>query len=148
MKKTVKYGLIIAGIGFAAAVAVFLYMYNMPHRNIQEEEVRFTMGADEFTQEFMSNPVESNAKYLDQVVVIEGIIGEKSQDQLNQQVITFKTEKAGINCTFTAETNSNAEKLNEGYKVKIKGVVRLGASYDEDLDMTEYAILEKCDIIK
>ncbi len=148
MKKVVKYGLIIGGTGILIAIAVVLYLFNMPHRNVQGEDVSFAVEANLFVNEFLTNVNASNAKYLDKVVVVSGEVKEISEDMLKQKVVTLKTEKAGVNCTFTVETNANAEGIKIGENVKIKGVVRLGASYDADLDLTEFAILEKCDLIK
>lgn len=148
MKKVVKYGLIIGGVGLIVGISFFFYMFYMPHRNIQGEKESFTLDANQFVNEFLADVSASNAKYLDKVVVVSGEVKEISEDQLKQKVISLKTDKAGINCTFTIETNANVQKIKVGDSVKIKGVVRLGASYDEDLDLTEFAILEKCDIIK
>ncbi len=148
MKKSVKYILLVVVAGVIIAGSVILYMFNMPHRDVQGEDAKYNVEAESFVNDFMTNLNESNAKYLDNVVVVSGTVSEISEDQLKQKVILFKTEKAGVNCTFTAETNENANKLSIGDKVKIKGIVRMGASYDEDLDMSEFAILEKCDIVK
>jgi hypothetical protein len=35
-----------------------------------------------------------------------------------------------------------------GQAITVKGVIRSGASYDEDLEMYENVILEKSDIVK
>jgi len=148
MKKVVKYGLIIGGVGIAIGISIFLYMFYMPHRDVQGEKESFAVEANQLVNEFLSDVNASNAKYLDKVVVVSGEVKEISEDQLKQKVVTLKTDKAGVNCTFTAETNANAESIKVGENVKIKGVVRLGASYDADLDLTEFAILEKCDLIK
>jgi len=148
MKKSIKY-LLFAGIAAIIIIGgIGLYMYYMPHRDVQGEKASYTVEAEQLVNDFMNNQTESNAKYLDKVVVVSGTVAEISEDQLKQKVVLLETEKAGVNCTFMAETNSNAEKLTVGDKVNIKGIVRMGASYDEDLDMAEYAILEKCDIIK
>lgn len=148
MKKSIKY-LVFAAIAAILIVgSIGLYMYYMPHRDVQGEKASYTIEAEQLVNEFMSKPDESNSKYLDKVIEISGTVEEITEDQLNQKVVLLKTANSGVNCTFTAETNSNAKKLSIGDKVKIKGIVRLGASYDEDLDLTEYAIIEKCDIIK
>ena len=147
MKKNVKYLLIAAIAIIVIGGSIGLYMYNMPHRDVQGEGASYTVEADQFVNEFMDNITESNAKYLDNVVIVSGTVAEISEDQLKQKVILLKTEISGVSCTFTIETNANTEKLTEGSKVKIKGIVRMGASFDEDLDLAEYAILEKCDII-
>ena len=56
-------------------------------------------------------------------------------------------EIAGVSCTFTPETKKNAEILKIGDKVTIKGVIRSGAGYDEDMELYEDVILEKCDVV-
>jgi hypothetical protein len=148
MKETVKYGLIIGGTGILIAIAVVLYLFNMPHRNVQREEATYNVDANQLVSEFLTEAEASNSKYLDKVIIISGQVLEITDDQLKQKVVSIKTTKAGINCTFTIETNANAVKLKVGEIAKIKGIVRLGASYDADLDLTEFAILEKCDIVK
>jgi len=148
MKKSVKYLLIAVIAGVLIAGSVVLYMFNMPHRDVQGEDAKYIVEAENFVNEFMTNLNESNAKYLNNVVIVSGTVSEISEDQLKQKVVLLKTDKAGVNCTFTTEINKNAEGLSVGDKVKIKGIVRMGASYDEDIDMAEYAILEKSDIVK
>jgi exonuclease VII large subunit len=70
-------------------------------------------------------------------------------DMNKQQVVLLKdsSQKAGVSCTFTANTNLNALKLKKGEQVTIKGVIRSGAGYDEDLEMYEDVIMEKCDVL-
>jgi len=148
MNKTLKYGLIGGGSLAVVAVAILLYLYFMPHPDIQSEIVDMTITADELVNDFLKDTDASNKKYLDKIVVVTGIVAKIEEDQLKQKVVLLKTESSGVNCTFMIETNKSAEKLNTGDNVKIKGIVRLGASYDEDLDMSEYAIIEKCDVIK
>lgn len=57
------------------------------------------------------------------------------------------SDKAGVCATFTKETNMNAGKLLVGQNVTLKGVIRSGAAYDEDLELYENVILEKSDIV-
>ena len=57
-------------------------------------------------------------------------------------------DKAGVSCTFTKETEASVAGVTVGQKIKVKGVIRSGASYDEDLELYENVILEKCDLIK
>lgn len=147
MNKFLKYGLYAVIAGAIIGGSIILYLFNMPHRDVQGEDAAFSIEATEFVDEFMKKPTESNAKYLDQVVVISGVVAEISEDQLKQKVIVLEAPSSGISCTFTAETNTNAASLEIGNKVTIKGIVRIGPSYDEDMDLSEYGILEKCDII-
>ena len=58
-----------------------------------------------------------------------------------------KGDKAGVSATFTVETNHKISDLKIGEKITVKGVIRSGASYDEDLELYENVILEKSDLI-
>jgi putative nucleic acid binding protein len=138
--------LIIGGIGF--------YMFNMPHRNVQAAKSDYKLSASAIVLEYLEDPVKANDKYLDaegesKILEITGTIASISTDFNNQKVILLKSEnaKAGVNATFTEETNPSVANLKEGQKISVKGVIRSGASYDEDLEMYENVILEKCNLI-
>lgn len=149
--KTVKTILIIMGIGILIAGGVGYYMLNMPHRDVQATSVDFKLSAKEIVEEYLNNSAKANEKYLDEegeskVLVITGKITSITTDFNDQKVILLKdaSEKAGVNCTFLLEANI---RLNEGDVISVKGVIRSGASYDEDLEMYENVILEKCSIV-
>jgi len=148
MNKTLKLGLIILVVGAVFGGSYALYLFNMPHRDVQGEEATFNLEAEELVNEFIANPSSSNTKYLDKVVIVTGKVTEISEDQLGNKVVLLKTEKAGINCTFMQSTNKNTNLLVVNDSVKIKGIINLGPSYDEDLEEAEYGVLEKCDIAK
>jgi hypothetical protein len=59
-----------------------------------------------------------------------------------------RQDKAGVSATFTSETNKNLDGIQPGQMVRIKGVIRSGASFDEDLGLYENVILDKSDIVK
>jgi hypothetical protein len=44
-------------------------------------------------------------------------------------------------------TNSQVDDSLVGKEVTVKGVIRSGAAYDEDLEMYEHVILEKCSLV-
>jgi len=52
-----------------------------------------------------------------------------------------------VKATFTAETSANAANLEVGQKVTLKGVIRSGAAYDQDLEMYEHVLLDKSDVV-
>ena len=54
--------------------------------------------------------------------------------------------KAGVSCAFTTETNAKAKNIKIGDSITVKGVIQSGASFDEDLEMYENVIVDKCDI--
>ena len=153
-KKRFKVITIIVLIGVVIGGGIVLYLFNMPHRNVQETTTDYTLRAVDIVNEYLSTPQIANDKYLDaegesKILEIEGTISSITEDFNNQKVILLKSDnqEAGVSCTFTAATNQSTANLSVGQKVIIKGVIRSGASYDEDLEMYENVIMEKCDLV-
>ena len=153
-KKIVKWGLILLVSGTVIGGGAVLYMFNMPHRNVQAASADFQLEAKQLVNEFLADAGASNNKYLQEegeskIIAVTGIVASIDEDMKQQKVVLLKDagEKAGVSCTFMASTNANAENLRKGSKVTIKGVIRSGAGYDEDLELYEDVIIEKCDVL-
>ncbi|MEA1786741.1 hypothetical protein U1E44_11605 [Arenibacter sp. GZD96] len=154
-KKTIK---IIVGLGLFSLLvgAIIVYrMMNMPHRDVQSAKTDVAISAAALVHEYLADASMANNKYLEaegdsKILAVSGVIASITEDQNNQIVILLKdnAEKAGVSCTFTTETNANTTDLKVGQTITVKGVIRSGAGFDEDLEMYEDVILEKCDIVK
>jgi len=81
---------------------------------------------------------------------VSGVVNQISEDFNHQKVVLLKSDNylAGVSCTFTKETNGEDESFQVGDKVTIKGVIRSGATFDEDLEMYENVIIEKSSVVK
>ncbi len=153
-KEIVKWGLILIVSGGVIGGGVILYIFNMPHRDVQAASADYQMEARQLVSEYLADAGAANNKYLQEegdskIIAITGIVASIDEDMKQQKVVLLKDagEKAGISCTFMASTNANAENLRKGNKVTIKGVIRSGAGYDEDLELYEDVIMEKCDVL-
>ncbi len=155
MKKAIKRNLLFAvAIITICAVVFALYLFNMPHRDVQATKTDYSLSSTAVVNEYLVNLQKANEKYLDEegnskILAITGRVFSISEDLKHQTVILLKdtADKAGVSCTFTSETNVNAKGLKIGDQVTIKGVIRAGAGYDKDLDLYENVIMEKCDIL-
>lgn len=154
-RKILKIGLIVVASGLLIGGGIVYYMFNMPHRDVQATTTDYQVQASVLVQEYLNNPDKANEKYLDEegeskIFEVTGQIASISEDFNNQKVVLLKTpdDKAGVSCTFTVATNTQMTGLSEGDEVTIKGVIRAGATYDEDLEMYENVILEKCALVK
>jgi len=152
--KLLKIILILIGVGVLTAIGIGFYMFNMPHRDVQATSSDYKLSAEAIVTEYLNNPTVANDKYLDaegesKILEITGQITSITTDFNNQKVVLLKGEnaEAGVICTFTEKTNASVNKLKEGQNISVKGVIRSGASYDEDLEMYENVILEKCSLI-
>lgn len=153
-KKILKWVLIVGISGLVIGGSIIYYMFNMPHRDVQATAVDINLNANDLINEFLTNADEAYNKYLQEegeskILAVSGTVHDKSKDMNNQWVVVLKDKEdgAGVSCTFLETTNQNAENLKKGDKVTIKGVIRSGASYDEDLEMYEDVIMEKCDVL-
>jgi hypothetical protein len=153
-KTIIKTSLIIIVIGILTAAGTIFYMFNMPHRDVQASKTDYVLQASQLATEYLTDPLAANEKYLDEsgeskILEISGLIASITEDFNDQKVVLLKSSenKAGVSCTFTYETNTSLNGIHEGQHIIVKGVIRAGASYDEDLQMYENVIMEKCDLI-
>ena len=141
-------------LALLALAGIFGYkMYNKPHRDVQTAPVDLQVEAGVLISEYLVNAAAANQKYLpegeqDRILAVSGTVYAIDTDMNGQKVVLLKEREdaPGVSCTFLKSTNVNADKLRVGEKATIKGVIRSGAGYDEDLDLFEDAILEKCDL--
>ncbi|HET6243138.1 MAG: hypothetical protein H0V01_10580 [Bacteroidetes bacterium] len=155
IRKTVKASLLILSALVFIAGGIAYYFYNLPHRDVHSAQADYSYDAGELVNEYLSDPIKANEKYLDgegesKILQVSGPVVSISEDFKNQKVIRLKPEngKAGVSCTFTEETNDEALAILVGQTITVKGVIRIGAAYDEDLERYEDVILEKCSLIK
>ncbi len=153
-KKIIKWGLIILAGGLIIGGGVVYYLFNMPKRDVQATSTDYTVTSQQIVQEYLSNMQLANDKYLQaegesKILAVSGTVASIDEDLNHQKVVLLKgvNDMAGVSCTFTTTTNVNAAKLKNGDKVTIKGVIRSGAGYDEDQELYEDVIMEKCDVI-
>lgn len=146
--------LVVVGAIILMGGGIGIYMFNAPHRNIEAADSDYTLKASDIVSEYLTDSNLANDKYLDEegeskILEVKGVIASISTDFNNQKVILLKNENenAGVSCTFTTKTNQSVENLKEGQNIIVKGVIRSGASYDEDLEMYENVILEKCSLM-
>ena len=152
--KAKKIVLIIVIAGILAAIYP-AYLFFMPHRDVQKTEAFASLSTKELVDEYLKDNAAANAKYLEKdgnskVLIVSGTVFEITKDQNNQTVILLKDagEDAGVSCTFLAAADNNIKNIKIGDKIKVKGFITLGASYDEDLEMYEDVIMQDCDIVK
>lgn len=150
-KKIIIVTLLAAIIGIGSIV---YYIFNKPHKDVQSAKTEFSIEATAIVNEYLSNAEIANEKYLNEdgfskILEITGTVFSISEDFNNQKVILLKSpqDKAGVSVTFTNEARSAIEAVQKGDKIKIKGIIRSGASYDKDLGFYEHVIIEKAALL-
>ncbi len=154
MNRIFKVALIVVATGVVIAGGIALYLFNMPHRDVQSAAVDYERSATDLVEEYLEDAEKANAKYLQEegdstIFAVSGKISSIRKNLQGNTVVLLKDEsgKAGVSCTFTKETNASAAGVQIGQSVTVKGVIRSGAGFDEDLELYENVILEKCDLL-
>ncbi|HDR51699.1 MAG TPA: hypothetical protein ENN90_08795 [Mariniphaga anaerophila] len=144
---------LIAGIVIGAGVG--LYLFNMPHRDVQNTKTDFSLTSSALVAEYLTDQNAANEKYLaadgeSKILEVSGTVSKISENFNGQKVVLLKdqSDKAGVSATFTEETAEQVSAIQVGQTIRIKGVIRSGATYDQDLGLYENVILEKSAIVK
>jgi hypothetical protein len=153
-KRIIKVAAILATVGILSAITVAMYMFYMPHRDVLSARADFSVTSSALVSEYLTNGQEANSKYLaadgnSKILEVTGQISRISEGFGDQIVVLLKGEgdRAGVNCYFEKETESALSSISTGDKITVKGVIRSGASFDEDMGIYEHVIIEKCSIV-
>ena len=153
-RKLIRTMAIIAAAGLLVVVGIGLYMFNKPHRDVQSTQADYILTSSEIVAEYLADNQAANQKYLSadgdsKILLISGEVNEISENFKGQKVVllTGGNEMAGVSAIFTEGSNDNLKGISVGQAITVKGVIRSGASYDEDLEMYENVILDKSDLV-
>ncbi|MDP1579731.1 MAG: hypothetical protein Q8M02_05600 [Candidatus Didemnitutus sp.] len=143
-----------AGLLGLAAGGYGLYLWNMPHRDVQAARVDYTLTADALVAEYLADATAADAKYLDaegqsRVLAITGRVHALRVNQAGETVAVLRgpDAQAGVACSFTLATNPADDALKIGDTITVKGVIRAGAQYSDVLESYTDAVVEKCALL-
>lgn len=122
-------------------ISIVFYIYNKPHRDINDEEPIVIITADQLFIEYEQNEVEANKKFLDKAIVIAGKIAELDMSKADEPVLVFKStdDFFGISCSFGSEMEQLLANKNIGDSLKVKGICK---GYLSDVVLIDCIIIE------
>lgn len=123
-KKIIRY-VLLSLIVVVAAVALYIYKeYNRTHKDTTKLKADYTVSAASFVQEFEKNERESNEKYWDKVVKVEGMVKDLSKDDRGflSVILGDTSSMSSVRCSVDSSHTNEAAFLKKGDKVTIKGI--------------------------
>jgi hypothetical protein len=115
---------IIIGSIFIAALAISagFFLYQKPSERIVSAKARYSLHATQLYDEFDRNESEANAKYLNTVVSVRGVISEISpvDDTGVTIVLESRNPLFGVSCQLP--NGNKGEILRRGQEVQVKGL--------------------------
>lgn len=144
MKRGTKIFLIITAIGVLTVFTIVVYLFNKPHRDIENEVPAYSMTAEALFNIYSFDKEMSNNRYADKVIQINGKIAEILIE--NQQIcIILYDDINSVDCMLHKDlTNSNSfvvSDLKPGDNITIKGKC-------DGFDMIMGVVLTQCFIIQ
>jgi hypothetical protein len=119
MKKFLLISLIVAAIG---TLIVLKITFRKADTSVESKKVDVVITANDLLNAFESDETTANAKYLNKIILVEGIIAEIKADSTSVSVYLKEPEAiSGVLCGFNSETEIS-DKINIGQKIKIKGM--------------------------
>ena len=104
----------------AASVAYYVFIYSANHRRDISDEKAISITAVALVANYNENENESNKKYLNKALIVEGMIKEIGQDQAGNTTITIDgaNDFSSVYCTLKEKPDS----IEKGNKIAIKGL--------------------------
>ena len=87
---------------------------SVKHRDPSSEKAKFEMTADALTKEFKDDPTQANAKFINQAVLIEGIVTE---------ITGVTVSMNNIACNIDSSNIEKIQQIKTGDKIKVQGLV-------------------------
>lgn len=99
-----------------------LYLFNKPHRTAEDEKPFATVTANDLFNEFSTNESVAFEKYRDKVIQVNGVVEEIKTDASGNTDIVLTTEDILGKVICTLKTGANADGINAGMTVDLKGI--------------------------
>ncbi|MEW7292159.1 OB-fold protein [Aquimarina sp. 2304DJ70-9] len=106
-----------------AVVFIAVTMFNKPHINVSEKAPNLSIEATKVLNDFQNNETEANAKYLEKIIQVTGVISEQSLTN-EKGIITLNSDDSfgSVMCHLDIKENKKMGALKTGQTVIIKGI--------------------------
>jgi hypothetical protein len=112
------------GLGLIGAF-IALYMYNKPHANYEKLKPEYSLICDVLVADFEKDEKAANAKYLNKMLLVNGIIAHISGNEAGEITVALNDPMFGVTCSFNSQQSDQQagliKQLKVGNEVKIKG---------------------------
>jgi hypothetical protein len=121
---TTKKILLLAVLVAAAGAAIYGWSeYNRKNEDLADAKEKYTVEATQLITEFNQNDSAANARYLGQVVAVNGMVKglEKDGEGKYTLVIGDTTDMSSVRCALDSTHANDATGLQRGQSVKVRG---------------------------
>ena len=103
-------------------LAMVLYLYNKPHKDIRSANPDYDTTVEKLMQEFGVNPQVAFDKYSGKVLLVSGLVGSVSTNGKGPVTVLLEDGEYRANCEMDSLFNMEKTPLIVGDSVDIKGL--------------------------
>jgi len=124
-----------------AAAGYGWYVFNKKPADVRQQSADVEIKAKDLLQLFQQNETAANARYVDKVIVVSGVVQSIQTDALGKMTLSLDTgdPMATVTCSFYNEETAVLKRINNGSPVRVKGICT---------GMLSDVILNKCSLVK
>ena len=149
MKKWILY---IVAFGAAAGILALAYMwffvYNKPHKDIENTKPDFTVTAENLMNEFETGDTSASRKYDEKVIQVSGTFKSIESADTTASIVFDFGGKNIISAQLLPKYKSEIEGLNPGTPITLKGLYNGYISGDTLFDLPGNILINKCSPVK
>lgn len=120
-----KIVLIVVVLVLIGGIAVGVYMYNKPHKNIANMTPEYVVNAKDIVSEFAKNEANASSKYIGRIVEVSGLVVDKTADVGGSITFSLNDPMSGVSCTVdSADVSPNKlllDKITVGDSAVFRG---------------------------
>lgn len=145
MNKRLLFALLFVSLlAIGAALYVWFFVYNKPHRDIEAATPDFTMDAQALIKEFDANDTASDRKFNNKVIRFSGTLKKvESADTTLTLVFDYGTDHI-ITAQVLPKYKTELQELNPGATVTVKGLYNGYLAGDTLFGLPGSILLNKC----
>jgi len=117
------------------------YAFNKKPADVRRQKADMEINAKDLLQLFQQNETAADARYVDKVIIVSGIVLSMQTDAQGKTTISLDTgdPMAAVTCSFYNEETAAVKQINKGSRVHVKGICT---------GMLSDVILNKCSLVK
>jgi len=149
MKKWILYTVAFAiAAGILVAAYVWFFVYNKPHKDIENTKPDFTVTAESLIQEFETNDTAASRKYDEKVIQFSGNFNKIESADTTVSVVFDFGGKNIISAQVLPKYKNEVQALNPGTPITLKGLYNGYITGDPSFDLPGNILLNKCSPVK
>ena len=135
-KKTI---VTLLAIALLLVAAVLYYSFRKSPDSVKNSKADYNLSATQLVEEFSDDEGAANTKYLDKIIVTEGLVVGLEKVQNDKTIISLEGNFIGnVSCSF-ANKELNNKQITKGNKISIKGKC---SGFIMDVVLTKCSIVE------